>query len=69
MICTYRADDLRPLMFLDIDECASNDNKCAKGAAICKNTVGSYNCTCHFGHEWDGTECKGLLTSFFSLAS
>ncbi|XP_066022523.1 uncharacterized protein [Pocillopora verrucosa] len=46
----------------DIDECASNDNKCAKGAAICKNTVGSYNCTCHFGHEWDGTECKGINT-------
>ncbi|XP_058943681.2 uromodulin isoform X1 [Pocillopora verrucosa] len=42
----------------DVDECASNDNKCAKGAAICKNTVGSYNCTCKFGYYWDGTGCK-----------
>ena len=65
MVCLIWSNAL--LLFLDVDECASNDNKCSKGAAICKNTVGSYNCTCKFGYYWDGTECKGLLISFFSL--
>ena len=48
-------------LFLDIDECSSNDNECVKGGANCTNTEGCYKCTCQFGHFWDGTKCEGLL--------
>lgn len=41
----------------DIDECAAHDNKCTLGGGTCENTAGSYNCTCQFGHYWDGTKC------------
>ena len=55
-------------LFLDIDECSSNDNECVKGGANCTNTEGSYKCTCQFGHFWDGTKCEGLL-HFASMKS
>ena len=57
-------DDLidSSMPFLDIDECAKNDNECIQEGANCTNTEGSYNCTCQFGYFWDGTNCQGLLT-------
>lgn len=36
---------------LDIDECALDDNTCAK---ICINTIGSYYCSCPKGYFGDG---------------
>ena len=50
MICTYSADDLRPLMF-NISDCDVNAN--------CTNTIGSYKCTCKLGYIGDGRLCLG----------
>ena len=53
-----------PSPLLDIDECATGDSNCHRGA-ICKNTIGSFYCTCgvvngeHF--EGNGTHCEGKL--------
>ncbi|MEY4511173.1 MAG: hypothetical protein RLZZ450_3295 [Pseudomonadota bacterium] len=43
----------------DVDECASKSSPCT-GKAVCKNTVGSYECTCPMGLTdvlGDGTQC------------
>ena len=44
-------------LFLDIDECAEGKHNCSP-TAVCKNTKGSYNCTCNPGYYGDGTYCK-----------
>ena len=41
-----------PLSFLDENECETKD-PCHQ-EAVCKNTIGSYNCTCKNGYEGDG---------------
>lgn len=33
--------------FSDIDECAEKNNTCDPGTTICKNTIGSYECSCN----------------------
>ncbi|GFY70401.1 tolloid-like protein 1 [Trichonephila inaurata madagascariensis] len=45
------------LFFTDQDECASNNGGCQQ---ICKNTVGSYQCSCHNGFVLhpNGHDCK-----------
>ena len=46
------------LLFLDIDECTEG-SRCHKNAD-CKNTPGSFTCTCKKGFEGDGfVECEG----------
>ncbi|EFN62057.1 Tolloid-like protein 2 [Camponotus floridanus] len=45
------------IFFTDMDECASNNGGCQHE---CKNTIGSYQCSCHNGftlHE-NGHDCK-----------
>ena len=38
-------------VFLDVDECSSSDNnRCSQS---CKNTVGSYECSCVAGFKLD----------------
>ncbi|CAH3160757.1 unnamed protein product, partial [Porites evermanni] len=44
----------------DIDECAINTHKCGANA-ICNNTKGGYNCTCHPGYYRDGTNCEPVI--------
>ncbi|XP_068735863.1 EGF-like repeat and discoidin I-like domain-containing protein 3 [Montipora capricornis] len=48
----------------DIDECSS-ENECHV-YATCKNTIGSYNCTCQNGYEGDGTNCTACVFAFDS---
>ena len=43
----------------DIDECASNQDDC-HNKATCKNSDGSYKCTCIKGYKGDGKVCEGL---------
>ena len=44
--------------FLDIDECQKNIHDCHLNAT-CQNTNGSFMCTCLFGFNGDGRNCKG----------
>ena len=48
MVCDY----------VDIDECAVNHGSCC-AEAICRNTEGSYTCTCRPGYAGDGHACRG----------
>ncbi|CAH3165282.1 unnamed protein product, partial [Pocillopora meandrina] len=60
--------------FTDFDECKTNTYSCDDNAA-CKNTVGSYTCTCKSGYSGDGKtcndvdECTNGANSCHSLAS
>lgn len=44
---------------LDVDECASNTDNCSANAA-CKNTIGSFSCTCNSGYQGNGYVCNGM---------
>ena len=44
--------------FLDIDECTSKIHNCDRNA-LCKNTEGSFTCTCKPGYKGDGKKCRG----------
>ncbi|XP_068212768.1 nidogen-2-like isoform X1 [Palaemon carinicauda] len=47
----------------DIDECAEGKDDCSLNA-VCKNTFGSYNCSCNKPFEGDGrTSCEFLCRS------
>ena len=46
----------------DIDECTVGTDKCDQNAD-CKDTVGSYTCTCKPGFEGDGKTCTSELDS------
>ena len=50
----------------DIDECETNPHKCHQ-EATCKNTHGSYLCTCKPGFIGDGQNCTGTINSLKSL--
>ena len=48
------------LFFLDINECKGSSLHDCHSNATCKNTVGSFNCTCKQGFHGDGKiSCKG----------
>ena len=52
------------IVYVDVNECASNDtNNCDKNAR-CTNTEGSYSCRCVTGYVGDGTNCTGKLFTF-----
>ena len=46
----------------DIDECLDEVDNC-HASAICKNTLGSFTCTCNQGYTGDGVNCKGIIWS------
>ena len=47
---------------LDIDECTSKIHNCDRNA-LCKNTEGSFTCTCKPGYKGDGKMCNGKYLS------
>ena len=55
---------MRMIIFIaivpDFDECKINTYSCDDNAA-CKNTVGSYTCTCKSGYSGDGKTCNGKM--------
>ena len=42
----------------DIEECQVEPAICEP--RLCRNTVGSYECTCPNGFTWDGMDCEGI---------
>ena len=56
----YLCLDLQYVLFLDINECFSNNGNCSQ---TCNNTIGNYLCSCKSGYVLDGDNvtCKGKL--------
>ena len=52
--------------FSAIDECATNYHSCDVNA-VCRNIVGSYNCTCKVGFYGNGRKCFGKLQHRYGL--
>ena len=50
-------------MFLDLDECSTEDHGCHVNAS-CTNAHGSFNCKCLHGFEGDGKNCTGNSCEF-----
>ena len=53
-------------VFVDIDECAKNVNRCDLYAK-CINTEGSHKCECRTGFTGNGHMCKGTFSFTFIL--
>ena len=54
------------LLYVDIDECLQGTTGCNQD---CRNTEGSFVCTCHNGyqlHRNDLTLCVGMLSSHYN---
>ena len=51
------------LLFSDIDECTSKTHDCDR-TALCKNSEGSFSCTCKPGYKRDGKKCKGSTRNY-----
>ena len=47
-----------PDIIIDIDECATGEHRCHL-KALCKNTPGSYTCSCTSPYHGDGFNCQG----------
>ena len=54
------------LIFLDVDECASNNGSCTH---ICTNKPGNYECSCKNGYTLnsDGKTCSGIFLYFQTM--
>lgn len=52
------------IFFVDIDECSANNGGCEHQ---CKNTTGSYYCTCDKGYQlcYDKHACEGKFLGIF----
>ena len=52
------------MQFPDVDECLDAVENC-HASAICKNTDGSFLCTCNQGYIGDGVNCEGITRFAF----
>lgn len=43
---------------IDIDECLKNLHNCDT-YGTCRNSIGSYDCSCNAGFTGNGTGCQG----------
>ena len=66
---TYFCGDMQLFMFCqfysiswsDIDECQESKSSCAENA-VCKNTIGSFECRCEAGYHGDAAlVCEGTV--------
>ena len=48
------------MLFVDNDECLKTPPVCDI-SANCKNTLGSYLCSCKEGFKGDGKKCQGKI--------
>ena len=57
---------INPLLFTDINECATNNGGCSQ---VCLNTEGSYVCDCYPGYGLgpNNHTCNGRCTTFTKL--
>lgn len=55
-------------MVADKDECTYDLDNC-HADAMCTNTKGSYNCTCHPGYYGDGVTCNGKSITSMAINS
>ena len=59
VLCSMKYDKERFFHFIaDVDECSTSVPVCDFNAD-CKNTRGSYHCTCKAGFTGDGRTCTG----------
>ena len=49
-----------PFCSTDCDECTLGTHKCHR-FATCRNTYGSYTCSCQSGYTGDGAYCAGKI--------
>ena len=54
--------------FTDNDECAQNTHTCSLTSGVCKNTPGSFRCSCKPGFIGDGHNCEGLSICYRHLS-
>jgi len=55
----YALTAVDSLTCVDIDECISDLDNCST-YATCRNTSGSFTCTCNAGYEGDGVTCTAV---------
>ena len=57
-------------IWADIDECIENTDACDKSTTTCRNSVGSYSCTCRPGYErYNRYQCNGKLLFYLFIYS
>ena len=54
------------MLFVDDDECLKTPSVCDINAN-CKNTLGSYLCSCKEGFKGDGKTCQGKIKKKMAL--
>ena len=53
--------DMCHLPHSDVDECDLATHDCDTNA-LCKNTFGSFSCSCKFGYVGNGSECSEFVS-------
>lgn len=52
----------------DINECERRIDNCNKTYTYCKNTIGSYSCSCKTGFEPFNNDCRGKYIHFLIIS-
>ena len=68
MICLKLKSESRHILCLDINECSTGADACDVNAK-CKNTVGSYTCTCKKGFTGNGKTCTCKILTDITTGS
>src|SRR5689334_373344 len=67
--CVCAAKFAMAFKILDVDECKTGTDTCADNA-VCRNTLGSYECQCAKGFRGNGHDrCNGSHSIFQQLNS